>query len=197
MSGTISTIHEHCPYCDKETNCTVVAQETTHDHIENHLISQTHYVFVKCCGCGEPFFIRAYRDMNDPDFDGHGNTVYPLHKEFFPKPKSARYVNHQFNNDIRNALLQGLFEPTYLSRLYEQTSAALNEGKILLAALGMRSLVDAVSIDRANGNPKENFTKHLTLLVTSGLLPASQEQLFKDILGVGHGCYTSTGNSPH
>jgi len=187
MPGTLSTIRQHCPYCDKETNCAVIAQETTQEHVESHLVGQTHYVFLKCCGCDEPFFIRAYRNLTEPDYDRHGNAIYSQHIDTFPSPESRRYTHHQPNFDIHKSLLQGIFEPTYLSMLYDQISSALNEGKNLLAALGMRSLIDAVSIDQANGNPQGGFAAHLELLVKSGLLPASQKQLFEDILKVGHG----------
>lgn len=173
-------MHEyaHCPYCDKTTKCLIVAVESAREYADTDPIGLNHYLLLQCQGCEDFFFLHVY--------DDHTNFETERTRTIYPPSKSERFKHHK-----PNPKFSGLFwlntDNEFVANLYSQVSKALNQEMVIVAALGMRTLVDAASIKSCNGNVNDNFTKHIKDLVNNGILPTSQQPLFMKIKDICDG----------
>lgn len=185
--NTTTNIHQaECPYCDKTTNCIVIAQEVASNYTDHDLACDIFYNMLKCQGCGNVFFLRAVRDYTDFDYDENGNMLAKIHADYFPISESKKYKIHCPNNDTVKALTDNDLESSYIKPLYLQISRALNEGYNILAAIGMRSLINAVSIDKADGTIENSFSANLDLLTEKGCIAPKQNNILKKIINIGN-----------
>lgn len=178
----------HCPYCDHDIPCEIKAQEKINrggDEYDTY--GEITYMIAKCKTCQGMFTVIKDIDFDFFQYDKDGNEEPEIHWQYLPEAASAKNPNYRLNDEIYKALVSGNKNRLYIKDIYRQISDAMNKGQGILAALGMRSLIDACCIDNAGGNLQDGFARHLTQLKDAEKLSRQDYDIIKEILDIGHG----------
>ena len=121
-----------CLRCNQPTWHEIVAEGENRDYdIRGEFWSAELYRVVRCCGCQTHSFMLSDTDASMPEGSNSGWSVYP----------SRGDINRTGIKDW-----QGL--PSQVRRLYRETCDALRNSQPVLAAIGIRALVEAVCRQR-------------------------------------------------
>lgn len=132
------------------------------------------YQIVQCQGCDEISFRKCHMNSEDVFFDEDEGVGYPILKEeLYP----SRVVG-------RPKLRQGHFLPSAVSRIYDETHAALCNKQPILAGVGVRALIEAVCKEEsATGRDLE---KKIDDLVTKGVLTRNGAEILHGLRIIGN-----------
>lgn len=111
---------------------------------------------VQCRGCGTISFV--VQSWNSEDCDEHGQPI--TFQELYP------------SRTIRKPIENYYYLPGKVRGVYEETLTALSNKAPILAAIGIRAVVEAVCKDK--GCTAGNLEKNIDLLVEKGHLAADQ-----------------------
>ena len=126
-----------CLQCVTVTTHTVIASRNIEETFEDanfHRVDLDDYEILQCQNCESVLFRHAHRDTEDLDDDGE-----PSPTVIFYPPRRER----------RRLLTSLVGVPWPLKDTYEETAAALDEGKVRLTALGLRACIEQVCMDKA------------------------------------------------
>lgn len=178
----------HCPYCDAVTNCKVL---DIHDDIyDGPYWDETTTYALKCCGC-EKAFIFVSHVYEDSVCDDDGNII-PDEKTY---PKAPTSQHHTFRGDLEFGIDEDYNKGNFASDLYREISNAINADALIIATLGMRSLIDTACQIKLNPPSATNsekqktrgFAQNLEDLYSKGHITVNQKEILSDILELGHG----------
>jgi hypothetical protein len=146
-----------CPAC-KQTTWHEVLAEIQSVEDDPPWWSSELYQVVRCCGCEYHSFRSTYEDLAS---DSKGEP--PLEMLFPPR-------------DQQRALLKGWTRlPVSVARVYQETNTAVSGAQPVLAAVGIRALVEAVCRHRrARGR---NLKQRIDNLVTRGVITKAQARV--------------------
>ncbi len=155
------TIQIVCPDCNRTTKHVVAAnvernlgEEGREQSDENWWATEQLQV-VRCAGCDTHSFRRYYTNAILAEYDD------PI-EELWPPRKAAE----------RGPMINVDHLPPLLARIYRETVAALNGPQPILAAVGIRAIVEAVcKHKRAKGH---NLKQRIDSLVARGVLTRAQ-----------------------
>lgn len=130
----------YCRSCRQDTNHQILKQHSVHDVIdeEYNFYTTDDYMICQCMGCDTVNFVKDYDDPNmhyfDPEINSYVNVedikVYP------PKPLTDKYENYPMR-DYDHL-------PRLLSTLYQQVVANFEMKHYLLAAAGLRMIIEGL-----------------------------------------------------
>jgi hypothetical protein len=134
------------------TDHRVVASRNLFEDGDFERIDWDDHEIVQCQNCGSPSFRHAHRDTEneEPDSGQPAETVviYPPRTE-------------------RRRLITSLLElPWPLRDTFHETTAALDEGKVRLPAIGIRACIEQICIER--GVTAGNLKAKINALATAG-----------------------------
>ncbi|MDI1298792.1 DUF4145 domain-containing protein [Methylotenera sp.] len=113
---------------------------------------------IQCCGCDEITFRRTAECTEDIDpYTGQLDTTETL----FPSRTEGRPPMEGFDNF-----------PTKTRRIYVETLKALNHNALILAAIGLRALIESICIEQKT--KAKTLAKGIDELADSGLLSKKQ-----------------------
>jgi hypothetical protein len=158
----MNRIRIYCNSCRKETWHSLVAESkvTRYDDLWGYeqLIEGT---ILQCCGCDDISFRRIthpFEFQDDKD-----------------KPEETFFPERSFKRRVRKFLPM----PIHVTRLYQEIVTAHDAKLVLLAATGLRSLVEAVVVDKLDrakyGRNLESKIAALAGTFESGVVAVLQE----------------------
>jgi hypothetical protein len=101
------------------------------------------YHITECAGCETVAFVDIYGDEDLWDYNEHGHLEYSYDVEVYPpKPQvePAVYFAH-INPEVYRHVPESIYS------LYKQVVNSFNTGHLLLATIGLRTLIEAICID--------------------------------------------------
>lgn len=157
MSDKNERILVDCTNCKLETNHDILHAEDVHNSDEDSGIhSGADYQMIRCRGCETISFLE--RSWNSEDTDEDGQPIATL--VLYP------------SRTIRKPIEGYYYLPDKARKVYQETLTALSNKAPILAAIGIRAVVEAVCIDKScTGHNLEN---NIDLLVKKGHLAADQ-----------------------
>ena len=140
--GAIKTKKEKrevCSQCSVETYHEVLAGFEL--HAENPAYeSWDEYTIIKCKGCGRLSFFNEQTFLQaDYSWDATGQVIDGLHREKTLYPR--RLAGHPLLKDAESL-------PKDVYRVYNESHVALCSEQYVLAGIGMRSIIEAVCIEK-------------------------------------------------
>ena len=166
-----------CPECNKYTWCMVFAEERRDAPTWEEPGQYVENLFAECQGC-ETFFIvkEVYNSECDQLDDG---TILPAETITIPAPISIQCrINDFFDLGDRDVAL-------FVEELFPQIASSICHKNYIVAAAGMRSLIDCFCI--AKTGEDKGIDANLEMLVEKGYITQRQGDLFEKILNIGHG----------
>ena len=152
-----STTLIDCTECNRATNHDVLHSKKVADHDKESGIHRGgEYRTVQCCGCGTVSFTASSWNSEDTDPDGDPISSIILYP----------------SRTIRKPMESHYYLPDKVRGVYEETLTALSNRAPILAAIGIRAVVEAVCKDK--GCMEHNLEKNIDLLVKKGHLAADQ-----------------------
>ncbi len=166
-----------CERCKCRTNHEILAStdlsgedwhcDFTYYYDESHQI-------VKCRGCNTISFRKVSSNSEDYDYDEAINQTVQLVTELiYPHRNGARF-------SIKDTDLL----PLNVKHVYEETIKATNNNQPVLAAMGIRALIETICKDRkAKGS---NLFEKISDLVNIGVLAAEGESILHTLRTLGN-----------
>jgi len=150
-----------CGQCKKVTNHNVVAEhQTSGDAYDGEIQWWTTYQIVQCMGCDDISFRRT--STCTEDYDPQTGKMEES-EALFPDRTSGRTPMEDHD----------LF-PIKTQRVYLETLKALNNQTPLLAAIGLRALIESICLEQKTKS--KNLAKGIDELAAMGLLSAKQAE---------------------
>lgn len=124
-----------CRNCHSENNHFIIQEVDQSGAAENGEFRwKDLYQIIQCCGCEVVAFRRFYCD--DSMFNPW-EEVYEEEISIFPDPRK----NRELNGD-------DLYFPSIVQGIYRETISAYNYGLFSLCTMGLRSIIEAICINR-------------------------------------------------
>lgn len=146
-----------CMECNRQTSHDILHTEEFSDFSEDSGIHWgASYHTVRCRGCDTISFAEVSWNSEDEDDEGQPirtTTLYP-------------------SRAVRKPIEGFYYLPNKVRSVYKETLAALSNKAPILAAIGIRAVVEAVCADKDSS--KVNLEKKIDLLVKKGHLASSQ-----------------------
>ena len=160
------TIQANCNECGGERNAFVRVSHTTQGQEAEPGFPPADWAvtmkILECCGCNA---LSVQRESMFGDWDNLTITYWP--------PKQSR------EPDWRNRL-----PDSNLRRAMREVYVALNQGLMVLASIGVRTLLDR-SFYLLLGKDHGAFANKLDVMVKEALLLPDEKEIFQSIAGVG------------
>jgi hypothetical protein len=157
MSENCESALVECTECRRATNHDILHAESVSKYDEDsgiHWGSQ--YQMVRCRGCETISFAEHSWNSEDTDYEGqpiHTLVLYP-------------------SRTIRKPIESYYYLPDKVRKVYQETLTALSNKAPILAAIGIRAVVEAVCKDK--GCTGHNLENNIDLLVQNGHLAVDQ-----------------------
>jgi hypothetical protein len=166
-----------CPHCAIETTHEVAAGvECRTEVIDGNfsVTSDNTFQIIRCNGCETHSFRQVQTNSEDYDWDPEtGEEEYREWIDLYP----ARLTG-------RRPLADTHLLPENVQKLYEETLAALSHELLVLAGIGLRSLVEAICTDRkATGN---NLEEKIDSLVSQQVLDRGGAEILHSLRLMGN-----------
>jgi len=146
-----------CTRCHRATNHDVLYSKKVGGHDEEGDIHWgEEYQTVQCRGCGTISFTVESWNSEDTDPDGKLTPTLLLYP----------------SRTIRKPMESHYYLPYKVRGVYAETLTAISNKAPILAAIGIRAIVEAVCKDK--GCTEDKLEKNIDLLVTKGHLAADQ-----------------------
>jgi DNA-binding PadR family transcriptional regulator len=176
-------IKGHCENCGPDTNATLAAEQ--HYLYNEDIWYSAFYRILKCLGCGRVYFQLESSCSEDCDIDGQLVTSISYYPEL-PKPNRRNMPSWLGN------ILSFWFPsesnvsefPIDVFRTLQEVYDAVNLGILRLAAMGIRSVIEGIMIDKVMDHG--TFTKNLDKFQEAGYLSIRQRNVIDAILDAGH-----------
>ncbi len=160
-------IQANCNECGGERNAFVRASHRIQGQEDDPEIPPFDWVdtlrILECCGCNA---LSAQREFMYGDWDNLEITYWP--------PKQSRkpdWHNRLPDDNLRQAM--------------QEVYVASNQGLVMLASIGLRTLLDR-SFFLLLGEDHGNFPNKLAVMVKEGFLPENDKRIFQSIANVGN-----------
>lgn len=178
-------IKSFCHQCNRQTNQTIRANYEEHYSDEDHGFSfGAHFDFqiIQCDGCNTISFRQI--SSNSEDLEEYSNAYgepdskYAERENLYPQKKRSKTINPEFYHYI----------PRKCREIYQETDEALSNNLEILAAAGLRALVEAICKDLIKNEDKSTRTlnKKIDFLVAKGHLLKVQSEILHSIRSMGN-----------
>jgi hypothetical protein len=150
-----------CIVCKGYRKHYILATEKRETQFEEAgILTWDDYEIIQCCGCEDISFRQL--SGNTVDCDENGEPIYT--EKLYP------------SRAVRVPIAGHVHFPAKVARVYKETLIALSNDAPLLAAIGIRGVVEAICADKkCKGN---NLEKKIDSLVDGGSLSADQADFF-------------------
>ena len=155
----MATVKALCADCKKVTTHTILAKhDITGGHEEDEIRWWATYQIIQCMGCDDISFRRASGCDEDIDpYTGHYNESESLY------PDRARGRDPMPGHDSF---------PVKTKRIYLETLKVLNNQTPVLAAIGLRALIESICLEQKT--KAKTLAKGIDELAAMGLLSVKQ-----------------------
>jgi hypothetical protein len=148
-----------CPHCKGPRKHAVLHQKEVKDYSEEAGIHWwDDYLMIQCRGCETISF--SHRSSNSEDFDDDGQSE--ITERLYP------------SRSVRDPMEHSYYLPKKASAIYKETLVAVGNSAPILAAVGLRAVVESICQDRQCQG--KNLEKSIDLLIEHGFLSKEQGQ---------------------
>lgn len=152
-----------CLHCKNETSHESIAKHATSGEISDGFQWWTDYEILKCRGCGTVSFLQRSWDESDY-FGGNEHTVNDV---LYPSRTTGRQA---IFDDFVNPEI-----PESVLKIYLEVIAALNNSLPLLAAIGLRAIIEAICQEQKCVG--KDLEQRINDLATKGVLAKQQAHI--------------------
>ena len=157
----MATVKVQCPDCSRSTNHFIMhdVRNSGHDH-ESDVHWEQVYQMIKCQGCDRISFRETWSSSDDFDpYTGEAEVTQRL----YPEREAGR-----------SPMPGSEYFPARTRRVYQEVLKAMNTGSPILAAIGLRAIVESVcSEQNVTGS---NLEKRIDKLADMGVLARTQAE---------------------
>jgi hypothetical protein len=148
-----------CRTCKNSTNHEILFSHDLHDSDdENGIQVWVSDQVLRCCGCDEVSFRHTDQCTEDIDYE---TGALVLNETLYPNRTEGRIA------------IDGYEEfPARTRRIYQETLKALNQNAFVLAAIGLRAIIESVCVEQST--PGKNLEQRIGELSKSGVLSQKQ-----------------------
>ncbi|PAK33834.1 hypothetical protein CHI08_25980, partial [Peribacillus simplex] len=131
----------YCSKCKQKTNHLIIYTHTEKSNNNDEIQWQEQHHVVQCAGCDTKAFVKQYGDEDTWVYRGEERvwtdvfTVYP--EEPISEPLPYYWLEKK---EFRNV-------PETINQLYLQIIDVYNKGYLLLATIGIRTIIEAICLD--------------------------------------------------
>ena len=179
MTDSASAVHRRlllCSHCNIQTNHDVLCEYTgdTRWDEETEFGWSVRGTLLRCLGCDWPTLEVRHSDSDTRDQDGNYVDSIQLYPERVPPSddlleQSYLLIKEWSDLEIREWTTM---LPSKVRSLYQETLLAIRNGIPVLAAAGLRAIVEAICLDKSvKGN---NLQEKIDNLVVGGYLASGQ-----------------------
>jgi hypothetical protein len=181
-------IKVHCQQCGRKTLHTIQASYEEHYCEISQYFSfngQTNYQIIQCNGCEFVSFREIYWNSEDYeeyiDDDGALSGKPTIMEKFYPNLISgSRFQSHELS-----------YLPDACRAIYLETEFALVNQQLLLAAIGLRALIEAICeheemLKNIQFTSKEKLFNKIDKMLEKGLLPQGAREILHSIRTMGN-----------
>jgi hypothetical protein len=137
-----------------------------------HCLEQ--HQIVQCKGCDCISFRASQINLTESVWDEeHNKEVFPERVDIYPNRLAGRHK-----------LRQAILLPLEVSRIYYETHAALCNKQPILAAIGIRALIEAICMEK--GARGKNLEQRLENLVDMGVLARAGAVILHNLRDLGN-----------
>lgn len=158
MSNKIRVL---CEQCSKETHHEVLATQTAKSSYEEDYGWSTNFQIVMCCGCDTISFREE--TWIDWDIDPETGEQTPTVKLYPPRIAGRRPLENAY------------YLPPTIGRIYREILSAMNNSSVILAAIGLRTLIEGVCTDQKVKGP--TLENKIDALSSDGVLSSNQAKI--------------------
>lgn len=174
--------HSHCNRCGGRRKHNILGEVKTSwsDQVTEHnsIDGTDNYYVLECAGCGEVHF--RHDSWFSEDTDAAGDPVGRV--KYFP-PIYSRRKPAWFEDSLENPFFLNDTDP--VGRLLSEIYPALQNGMPMLAAMGMRALLENLMISQVGDNG--TFHDNLEAFRAAGWIGEKDRDLLRDrLLEIGH-----------
>jgi transcription elongation factor Elf1 len=182
----------HCPDCDSETLVNVLGEQY-YGYEEVDILNHTYAL--QCKGCKKLFLyaITSGQDLYiDFDYDDYRTDNDGIEEKIIitptPKSKLKHLKKHKIISDMLLHYDSNIeFDKAiFVESIYNEISDAINTKKLILACLGMLSLLDILyRIKYKKYDTKSILTENLNDMQKNLYITERQKEMLKNVLAMG------------
>ncbi|MCY4386983.1 MAG: hypothetical protein OXC18_07730 [Desulfurellaceae bacterium] len=172
MSDKPAKVQANCNTCGGARSAFIQAEhsvtktQATSDP-EYSVWYETTISILECAGCGNVSVRRrGWFSENDPEYDSPDISYWPPRQRSLP----------DWHSDLGDDNLQKAMKEVYV---------AVSQGMVILASIGVRTLLDRAFYLLLDEEDHGAFAKKLCVMVQKGLLLESEKDIFQSIASVG------------
>lgn len=171
MPTELKPVQSPCPSCRKSTWHDIKCVHTENGAEDYHFAA--HYMVVQCRGCKNTSFRDVFRDYEIAFPTPDGDWDVPQTVKTYPK----------FIKD-HNTLNGSHHVPSIVREIYEESLKAIQEDAAILAGLGLRGTIEAISNDREITG--RNLEMRISRLATQGFISQKDAERLQAIRFLGN-----------
>ncbi|QDG94035.1 DUF4145 domain-containing protein [Rhizobium rhizogenes] len=175
----------HCPTCNDKRNCDLHAEVDKpwnySDRQGNSMWGASRYRFLECRGCETVFYQHSSWNSEslDPYYTRGGEELFDHDVDLTTYPSPNVQIR-----PIWEDIIQAI-DPQ-LKTILHQMYVAIENQAYILAAVGMRTVLDRATEILNIIDPNESFEKKLTALKSSGLVGQTEYEILDVIVDAGN-----------
>lgn len=131
----------YCQKCNQQTYHHIINTYTESSKIEDDIQWKSQYHIVKCAGCDEIAFVEQYSDEDSWEYE-NGERVWQDRFTVFPEQPIKLDVPRFW---VEKQTFKNV--PESIEQLYLQVIDVYNKGYLLLATIGIRTLIEAICLN--------------------------------------------------
>jgi hypothetical protein len=171
-------LRANCNTCGGERDAFRRAEFSKLDDSQEVVSSRNTYMILECCGCHElsvqrDFWFSEWDDFDTDPLTGEDILVPGVQTTYWP----ARTTR------MRPAWNEAL-EDDVLRRVFDEVYTALDQGLLVLAAIGTRTLLDRAMFLRV-GDPPGGFAGKLSAMVNAGHIGSAERDILEAVTDAG------------
>lgn len=128
---------DYCPKCCQNTNHTSLFKEETSSKSNEDFSWREDFEVIKCNGCDNIQYRTTYTDESMSRYDPDDYEVQYFDKKYYPKNLTGHKI-------LKNAYII----PNKIRIVYIETLEAMKNNCYLLAAVGLRAIIEAICIEQ-------------------------------------------------
>ena len=129
-------IWSDCRECKRSTKHTIIGTKEQRSD-PDYYNSKTAYLLIQCNGCETISFRKEFHDFEEYYQTGPDEWEHPIDVEIFP---------HHINDHMHIDSMSDVSD--IVTRIYEESLLAIQEGAYTLAGLGLRATIEAICNDK-------------------------------------------------
>ena len=159
----------------KETNHKLIKKYEKSGGDHDLFSWQEYYMIIECAGCEAVSFVEVYSDSEMYNINEHGHQEWESEKKIYPYYLEKGQV-------LENIKLV----PKKIRKIYDEAIGALKSNLPLLAAAGLRAVIESICNDQKIPNENVKLIDKIDLLAKEGIISTREAKRLHPIRFLGN-----------